>query len=256
MVDKYDYKGLCWWCHNEANSGEHKYKKSDLLREFGRGPYEGNEKLVRRISGEMRKIQGPKSVEAKFESNLCQQCNNDVSQPFDIEYDKFVQFIKNNEDDIIDKKQFRFSDIYGQNWQDGRLNLLRYYVKHICCRLVSAKILIRDEIIGFLDGAPDLMFLKFHLEIRADLVAMIKILKKDGLNDGCLWMGDLICKISKGTGEISEVNSFLGYRWLRMNYSYDYGIGHSEDNFSGDIVTLESVYNIDPKSIINGGFVT
>ena len=149
MVDKYDYKGLCWWCRNEADSGEHKYKKSDLLREFGKGPYEGNEKLVRRISGEMRKIQGPKSVEAKFESNLCQRCNNDMSQPFDIEYDKFVQFIKNNEDDIIDKKQFRFSDIYGQNWQDGRLNLLRYYVKHICCRLVSAKILIRDEIIGF-----------------------------------------------------------------------------------------------------------
>ena len=99
----------------------------------------------------------------------------------------------------------------------------------------------------FLDGAPDLMFLKFHLEIRADIVAMIKILKKDGLDDGCLWMGDLICKISKSTGEISEVNSFLGYRWLRMNYSYDYGIGPSEDNFSGDIVKLESAYNIDPK---------
>ncbi len=256
MIEKYDYKELCWWCGNRADSGEHKYKKADLMREFGRGPYKGDEEIVRGITGQLRKIQGPNSREAKFESNLCQKCNNEKSQPFDRDYDKFAQFIKANEDKIIDTRQFRFSDIYGKDWKDCRVNLLRYYVKHVCCRLAYEKILIKHEIIDFLNGSPDLMFLKFHLGIREDIVAMMKVLREDGLDNGCLWMGDLIYQISKSTREISEAESFLGYRWLRMNYLYDYGVGHSEDNFSGDLVTLDSGYNIDPKIVSNRELMT
>jgi hypothetical protein len=251
MIEKHDYKDLCWWCRNVADSGEHKYKKADLVREFGKGPYIGANKLVRGISGELRSIQGPNSKEAKFENTLCQTCNNEKSQPFDVNYDIFTEYIRANEPKIIATRQFKFSEIYGNDWKNCRVNLLRYYVKHICCRLASAKILVRHEVISFLNGAQDLHFLKFNLEIREDIVAMMNGLKKSGMDNGCLWIGDLNHQISKSRGEISEAQSFLGYRWLRMNYLYDYSIEHTEDNFSDDLVNLDTGYNIHPETVRN-----
>src|SRR2546423_12673051 len=37
----HDYAGTCWWRVGIADSREHKYKKSDLVREFGAGPWQG-----------------------------------------------------------------------------------------------------------------------------------------------------------------------------------------------------------------------
>ena len=246
MIEKHDYEDLCWWCGNAADSGEHKYKKADLVREFGKGPYKDANELVRGIEGQLRRIQGPNSKEAKFENNLCQTCNNEKSQPFDTTYDEFAEYIRRNEQNIIATRQFKFSEIFGGDWKDYRLNLLRYYVKHICCRLAAAGILVGKEVIDFLNGEQDLKFLKINLEIREDIAAMMDGLRKVGMDDGCLWIGDLIYQSSKSSGEISEAQSFFGYRWLRMNYLYDYGIGHAEDNFSGDLVNLDTAYNIYP----------
>jgi hypothetical protein len=61
MIEMYDYKDRCWWCGNAADSGEHKYKKADLVREFGKGPYKGAKELVRVIEGQLKIIQGPNS---------------------------------------------------------------------------------------------------------------------------------------------------------------------------------------------------
>lgn len=244
MIEMYDYKDRCWWCGNAADSGEHKYKKADLVREFGKGPYKGTKELVRVIEGQLKRIQGPNSKEVKFESALCQTCNNEKSQPFDTTYDKFAEYIFINEQKIIGAKQFKFSEIFGCCWKGSRLNLLRYYVKHICCRLATARILVRQEVIDFLNGSQELKFLRFNLEIREDIVAMMERLRKDGLDDGCLWIGDLTCQRSGSSGEKSEAQSFIGYRWLRMNYLYDNDIGGTEDNFSDDLVNLITAYEI------------
>lgn len=251
MIETHDYKDRCWWCGNAADSGEHKYKKADLVREFGKGPYKGANELVRGIAGQLRKIQGPNSKEAKFENTLCQICNNERSQPFDTTYDEFSEYIRLNEQKIIAARQFKFSDIFGVDWKDCRLDLLRYYVKHICCRLSTARIFVRQEVIDFLNGAQGLKFLKLNLEIREDIVAMMDGLRKVGMDDGCMWIGDLTCQTSKSSGDISEAQSFLGYRWLRMNYLYDYGIGDTEDNFSGDLVDLATAYNFHPETVRN-----
>jgi hypothetical protein len=250
MIEFYDYKNHCWWCGNEADSAEHKYKQTDLKREFGKVPYKGRKEIVRGISGKLRKILGPNSKEVKFKKNICQNCNNNKSQSFDSEYEKFTKYIKNHENEIISKRQFIFSEIYGDSWADCRANLLRYYVKHICCRLASNNIFIRNEIINFLNGTSKLFFLNFHIEIREDLIAMIKFLREEGLGDGCLWIGDLIYDISKSTGKMSNARSYHGYRWLRMNYLYDDSCFQAEDNFSDNIVNLISDYNIDPTKIL------
>jgi hypothetical protein len=40
-------QGICWWCGAPASSSEHTYKKTDLVREFGPGPYKGRNALIR-----------------------------------------------------------------------------------------------------------------------------------------------------------------------------------------------------------------
>ena len=45
-VHRYDYAGRCWWCGQQADSGEHKHKRTDLVREFGRGPWKDQTAVV------------------------------------------------------------------------------------------------------------------------------------------------------------------------------------------------------------------
>jgi hypothetical protein len=33
--------GRCWWCGAPADSREHKMKRSDIVREYGKPPYTG-----------------------------------------------------------------------------------------------------------------------------------------------------------------------------------------------------------------------
>ncbi|MFC5112013.1 hypothetical protein [Kibdelosporangium philippinense] len=35
---RHDYAGQCWWCGSVADTREHRYKRSDLIRDFGKGP--------------------------------------------------------------------------------------------------------------------------------------------------------------------------------------------------------------------------
>jgi hypothetical protein len=51
--------GTCWWCGNTADSREHRFKRTDIEREFGRGPYLGHlpaELLIR--SAQVRILPG------------------------------------------------------------------------------------------------------------------------------------------------------------------------------------------------------
>jgi hypothetical protein len=240
MIIAHNYLGTCWWCGGIADSAEHKHKRTDLRREFGDGPYLGDSEIVRNVKERSTTIQGPKSKEVKFIKNLCQKCNNQRSQAFDRDYDKFTSFIKDNEEAILRKKSFNFSDIYNNDWEFARINLIRYYIKHIGCRLASANILISQDIVNFLDGrqGQTLKHIGFYLEIRSDIANMINALQSSQLGDGCLWIGDLMCSRDTSGSALSDAASFIGYRWLRMNYLYDYRIGNSFDNFSKNKVVL------------------
>lgn len=236
--------GKCWWCGKEADSREHKYKKSDLLREFGRGPYQKNKAIVRVFGGKQYSLQGPDSLEAKFKKSLCSNCNSVRSRPFDAAYDIFVSYIRTNEKIILSTGQFKFSDIFGSQWKSQRNNLIRYFVKHICCRLDEVRIPIEPELILFLNGSQNLKYIGMKFEIREDIANML-----DQINTGAIWIGDLVCMKSESTGEISDVQSFYGYRWLRLNYIYDMKIGNFKSNFEEDCIKLDFYYNIPPSEI-------
>ncbi|MET9310750.1 hypothetical protein ABZX12_02885 [Kribbella sp. NPDC003505] len=49
-----------------------------------------------------------------------------------------------------------FQEVYGATWEEGVLNLARYYAKHFGCRLVRTRLPVPDSLREFLDGATDM----------------------------------------------------------------------------------------------------
>lgn len=125
---------MCWWCGAPADSREHKFKKSELRLNNGPGPWRGEASVVHRGRDEhLRAVQGPDASTVKFGPTMCSNCNNARSQPFDRAYDKFIEYMSAHESAIGVDRRFRFSDIYGAEWATKRCNLVKYWVKHVCC---------------------------------------------------------------------------------------------------------------------------
>jgi hypothetical protein len=136
-----------------ADSREHKYKKSDLVREFGPGPWGQASALVRGTAGSDRlhHVRGPNATSLKFEKSLCQDCNNARSQPFDIAYDTFAGYLAQHEQLVVSRGWLRFSDMFGTAWPTSRDEVVRYYLKHIGCRLADGGARVPRPFIDFLD---------------------------------------------------------------------------------------------------------
>jgi hypothetical protein len=249
---RHNYGGRCWWCGAVADSREHKHKKTDLTREFGSGPYLGDLAVVRGFQGKLRQVQGPDANEVKFARVLCAPCNNARSQPFDAAYDVLASFVVDNEPTILRTRWFRFSDVYGAGWRSARENVAKYYVKHIGCRLAEAGIKVDQPVLDYLDGrSAGMTGLEMHFEIRGDIVAVFQHVRSrhgEDFSQG-LWMGDLHCMYSPSTGAISQVQGFLGYRWLRLNYLYDSRITRPQGSFQRNRVRLLYGASIDPATI-------
>lgn len=151
---RYDYQGRCWWCGDEADSREHKWKKSELSAIYGPA---GSEKypLIWVEDGSHTKIiQGPDSAILKFEKSLCQNCNNSRSQPFDRAYDHWVGYLEANYDQIIESGLVDLRDIVDQaDYEEFKLNLAKYFAKHIGCRLADGSAgKVPDSLIAFING--------------------------------------------------------------------------------------------------------
>lgn len=149
--------GTCWWCGSPANSREHKFKRTDIERGFGRGPYRADRTLVKHGFDQWPSdVTGSKSKVFKFEPVICARCNGERSQSFDAAYDQFMDYLFDNEAAVLRSGEVDLDRVYGDEWESKSLDLARYFVKHICCRLANVAehrvILLDARLIEFLDG--------------------------------------------------------------------------------------------------------
>lgn len=178
------------------------------------------------------------------------QCNSVRSQPFDRAYDAFAQYIIGHESDILDEGVIQWSTIFSSDWQGKRDDVTRYWVKHIGCRLADGGILVSKGIVDFLDGALGPKHLNIELEICSDIVAVARHLREAHDEEfGSFWMGDLVGDFSRSRQLVNRAHSFLGIRWLRMNYWYDLDDEAGSTNFEQDIVQLPYGYSVDPAEV-------
>lgn len=130
-------KALCWICNkNDADSGEHKFKSSQLKQMHGKIFSEeilyGNESKVLRL-------EGPNNKKVKFPKVICQYCNNTITSFHDKAFDKLINWSNVNYDNLRDNHSLNFEIIYGENWLKEKRNLLKYMAKHAGCKVITGQ---------------------------------------------------------------------------------------------------------------------
>ena len=126
---------LCWMCGKIADTREHKFKRSDLRRTgLGAAP----KQAVFLSERGFQPLQGPNSKLVKFGKVLCSQCNTSLTQPYDRAYDILSTWLAHEGNDFLNRRQIDFQEIYGDNYEHEVINLLRYLVKHLGCRIADS----------------------------------------------------------------------------------------------------------------------
>jgi len=253
MIELHDYIDRCWWCAQKANSREHRFKKSDIVREFGRRSFDKGEIVKIGEDFDVNNglpIQGPNSIYLKFSKNICQKCNSEKSQLFDISYDKFMTYIKENEELIFESKEVNLRTVFGNNWKDDYNNLIKYFVKNISTRLADSGVKIEQEIIEFLNGDKELKFIDLVFQIRTDWVEFYKYLKTKNEDYGYVYASGIEGEKSISKGTYYWLGGLLQYRWFQMAYYYDkIKLDFTTDSHDSEILKLSESYRITPEEM-------
>lgn len=232
---------LCWWCGATADSREHKIAAAELRLNHGGGPWVGDAGVVH-VYGDLtvRDVQGAKADILKWEPNLCQNCNNARSQPSDRAYISLLRYLDQHEDEVGSTGTFRFSDVYGYDWRTGRANLVRYWLKHICCRAAMIGLEIPQAVIEYMDDST--------ATGPAPHTAMVLV-----VNDP-VFRSRMELGYARGSGfgdaegfnldgQLVAFESSVSWGWLALHYHFDISDPRGWVSFPNDLVEMDRVFD-------------
>jgi hypothetical protein len=212
-MSKIKYK--CWWCNSEGNSGEHKFKKSDLVAEFGNTFNDKSNRPILIGGGKETELQGPNSKYVKFEKVLCAKCNSNKSQNSDIAYSEIIEYLLDNHKNLENVDSLDLRLIYPNNWKTKKLDFYSYFVKHFCCRLARNNVEIPISIIKFLNNEIDyLENINLCFQHKLDLKKVLEIMEKEGYENGFLQFGKLHF-VNDDSDNIDLAHTYLTRKWMR-----------------------------------------
>ena len=129
--------GICWICRLRATpSREHKFKASDLRRQFG-----ATEMAIGSSDGSSSKFkfaQGVNSTHLKFANPICERCNSAVMQESDLAYDQFVAQIEAGGSEVEEiYRVFAEPRFCEGSKLRAHIPLFRYFAKLLGCHLAE-----------------------------------------------------------------------------------------------------------------------
>ena len=205
----------CWICGNPADSREHKFKKSDLARSSATWA-PADQPFFVSDSG-VRRVQGPGSKLVTFGKVLCQNCNTTNTQPYDRAYESFSIWVNQRDAAVMTEPSIDFSDIYRENYRAEVPNLLKYFAKHLGCRLAADDYTVPSELVASL-ASGDMGRFEVSLS-RNNQTGSLPI----GRGPGILHNFPLIGSYSRSLDEVHGPylsGMIVGY--LDVIYRYDY----------------------------------
>jgi hypothetical protein len=217
--------GKCWWCGAPADSREHKVKRSDLVREFGKPPYSGLRTLQHFTDKGTRSISGPNSSRFKFQASMCAACNNTRSQPFDRAWDTFTQYLVDNEAAILATQTVDLRAVFGESWAAHGADVARYLVKHLICRIAAelpGPTELDGDLFEFLEGGPFPESLQIDPCLDLGVVAMLEVTRiapdddpeaAEAAEAGCLFLSPIWVDLDERR-HWHTPQSGMHYRWL------------------------------------------
>ncbi|MDR2948830.1 MAG: hypothetical protein LBV71_06440 [Prevotella sp.] len=121
----------CWICNeNQANSGEHKIKASEIRKLMKGKKFNG---FYINESG-LTSINTSKDRVLKFPQIICDFCNNELTKPADDAYNEFLSYVLNSYDEIAASSKIDFMNIYGTKWKQKKIDFYKYIAKHAGCK--------------------------------------------------------------------------------------------------------------------------
>lgn len=167
-----EFSVTCWICQAPADSAEHKIKKTDLARAYGKGPYHGGSAPVHVLGNKITPVQGPNSIKLKYEPSLCHQCNTTGTQAYDLAYERFILWLFENEEAVLRRRLITFKEVYGRDFWHGLLNLFKYFVKSFGCQLRDARQLVPPDLVDLLPKSTFRTALQVTFAVNEDTLLL------------------------------------------------------------------------------------
>lgn len=127
--------GLCLICRsNPANSGEHRLKASDIRARLPNlGPR--NPVFVQRGRATNDPIISAKARILKYPKSLCSSCNDTLTQPYDLAWEKLSKYLHENWDSIVKRGYFDLSKPFRGHTRAAALDVHLFFVKLLGCKI-------------------------------------------------------------------------------------------------------------------------
>lgn len=214
ILSKVEDKSHCWICGRENLSREHVYKRTDL-KQISKNPESGNDDklgLWKPKSNRLIEIQGLNSKYVKWQPSICEDCNNSKTKPFDLAYDKIIDYFQLNKDRIKKTTFIDFSNI-SEDWTSLKVDFVKYCVKHVGCRLFDCNIQPTKNMSNFLLGNEDLTDIKFVFQLKSYYF--------DSLDKRQIYLGPLVPFEQNHLiigNKMTSVTGWYSFNELSINY--------------------------------------
>lgn len=174
---------LCWICNsNEANSGEHKTKRSDLLAVLGK-PTQAERFYYHDLERPNRPV---KSLDAKILKSpvrICTHCNNARTQPHDLAWERMSDWLRTRRPPLKVGGLVRGDRIFRHNTHKEMTNVHFYFLKLFGCMLCEAEANGKKLPIDIAPFSKAIMLSRPHREVFLQF----------GKCDGTIGRSDLHC---------------------------------------------------------------
>ena len=207
----------CWICRGEANSAEHRIKKADLVRAYGKGAFFGSSAPLHIRGTTVSPVRGPGAKSLKYHTSLCAACNNSGTQPYDLAYDKFMEWVWSNETLVLQRRCIDFENVYGRNFEESQRNLFKYFVKSLGCRLVDAGEPVPGDLLALLPVNSFRTALKITFCVNEDILLMPRDSRSRFIGKGDLfaWRNE------DGSDSLCGYTWDEHVSWLTVTYWYN-----------------------------------
>ena len=134
----------CWICGDEANSGEHLIKASDLSSMFGHVTQK-SPLFFHTDQKRNQPIGGIKSDKLKYRARLCARCNNERTQQHDRAWENLSKYLRERKPPIKPGMTVRLDRAFPGSVSKSMLAVHLYFLKLFGCLIVENSIPIHID---------------------------------------------------------------------------------------------------------------
>jgi hypothetical protein len=129
----------CWICGDEATTGEHKTKASDLRALYS----DVSQKTPLFLHTDQRKNQKVGSIKSnkfKFDSLICSFCNNARTARHDKAWEKLSKFLREESSPIKKGDKISLQRVFPETVSESMLDVHLFFVKLFGCAIVECSV--------------------------------------------------------------------------------------------------------------------